>query len=48
MKKIRVALILAVWVMLGSLKTQADADCQIVVASDPHYIASSLTDGGPY
>ena len=48
MKWRRIAVILTVWMILGGIKMQADADYRIFVASDPHYIAASLTDGGEY
>ena len=48
MKNIRFALIVVLGFMLGSVKMQATADYRIIVASDPHYIAPALTDGGEY
>lgn len=48
MKRLRLAVILSVWIIIWGMKIQAAADYRVFIASDPHYIAASLTDGGEY
>ena len=43
----RFLFLLPLCLLLGGTAT-ASADYRVVVASDPHYIAPTLTDGGAY
>ena len=48
MKRLRLLCGLALALLLGLFSGSASADYRIAVASDPHYIAPGLTDGGLY
>ena len=48
MKRLQLLCGLALALLLGLFSGSASADYRIAVASDPHYIAPGLTDGGLY
>ncbi|MBO5640299.1 MAG: metallophosphoesterase [Oscillospiraceae bacterium] len=48
MRRLRLLCGLALALLLGLFSGSASADYRIAVASDPHYIAPGLTDGGLY
>ena len=48
MKRLKLLCGLALALLLGLFSGSASADYRIAVASDPHYIAPGLTDGGLY
>ena len=48
MKRLQLLCGLALALLLGFFSGSASADYRIAVASDPHYIAPVLTDGGLY
>ena len=48
MKRLQLLCGLALALLLGLFSGSASADYRIAVASDPHYIATVLTDGGLY